>query len=67
MWKRIRKMFKPIRCFLEDVWDLLPVKFHPKQFSGCREEVENASANQRPERPSLMTDQHDKHKLVRRS
>ena len=41
-----------------------PVKFHEYPFSGCRE-LENTTANKRPERPSLITDRHKKHKLGR--
>ena len=37
---------------VENIQYLLPVKFRWIPFSGCREEVENVSANQRLERPS---------------
>ena len=41
----------------EDVEIFLPVKFRWILFSGFRREVENASANQRPGRPSSISDQ----------
>ena len=44
---------------------LLPIKFRWIPFSGFREEVENVSANQRPERPSCFSDWLEKHKLGR--
>ena len=44
---------------VEDVVFLLPVKFR-RIPSGYRGEVENVSANQRPERPSLFSDRHEK-------
>ena len=48
----------------EDVEILLPVKFCWIPFSGFRE-VENVSANQRPGRPSCISDRPEKHKLGR--
>ena len=50
----------------EDVENLLSVKFRWIPFSGFRGEVENVSANQRPERPSCFSDRPEKHKLGRR-
>ena len=50
---------------VEDVEILLPVKFPWIPFSGFREEVENVSANQRPEWPSCFSDRPEKHKLGR--
>ena len=50
---------------VEDFDILLPVKFHWIQFRGFREEVENVSANQRPGRPSCISDRPEKHKLSR--
>ena len=50
---------------VEDVEILLPVKFCWILFSCFREEVENVSANQRPERPSCFSDRPEKHKLGR--
>ena len=50
---------------VEDVEILLPVKFHWIPFSGFRGEVGNASANQRPGRPSCFSDRPEKHKLGR--
>ena len=44
---------------------LLPVKFRWIPFSGFRGEVENVSANQRPGRPSCLSDRPEKHKLGR--
>ena len=49
---------------VEDIKILLPVKFRWIPFSGFRGEVENASANQRPGRPSC-SDRPEKHKLGR--
>ena len=127
--RRSRKNFQPIRGqgghlgwqigtkntnLVEDIEDLLHVKFHQNPFSGCAEEVQkcfsqseartailddrmkrktqirsrtlrtcflssfvkicsavaekkskNISTNQRPERPSWMTDRHEKQKLGR--
>ena len=40
---------------------LRPVKFRQISFSGCKVEVENVSANQRPGRPSLFFDRPEKH------
>ena len=48
---------------VEGVEILLPVKFRWIPFSGFREEVENVSANQRPGRPSCISDRPEKHKL----
>ena len=42
---------------VEDIEILLPVKFCWILFSSFRGEVENVSANQRPERPSCFSDQ----------
>ena len=50
---------------VEDVEILLPVKFRWIPFSSFREEVENVSANQRPEQPSYFSDWPKKHKLGR--
>ena len=50
---------------VEDFEILLPVKFPCIPFSGFRGEVENASANQRPGRPSCFSDRPEKHKLGR--
>ena len=44
---------------------LLPVKFRWIQFSGCREEAENVSTNQRPGWSSWFSDRFEKHKLCR--
>ena len=48
---------------VEDVEILLPVKFRWIPFSGSRGEVENASANHRPGRPSCYSNRPGKHKL----
>ena len=48
---------------VEDVKILLPVKFCWIPFSRFRGEVENVSANQRPRRPSCLSDRPEKHKL----
>ena len=50
---------------VEDIEILLPVKFHQIPFSGFRGEVENVSANQRPGRPSFVSDRPEKHNLGR--
>ena len=50
---------------VEDIEILLPVKFRWIPLSGFRGEVENVSANQRPERPSCFSDRPKKHKLGR--
>ena len=50
---------------VEDIEILLPVKFRQIPFSDFRGEVENVSANQRPERPSCFSDRPEKHKLGR--
>ena len=50
---------------VEDVELFLLVKFRWIPFSGFRGEVENASANQRPGRPSCFSDRPEKHKLGR--
>ena len=50
---------------VEGVEILLPVKFCWIPFSGFREEIENVSANQRPERSSCFSDRPEKHKLGR--
>ena len=50
---------------VEGVEILLPVKFPWILFSGCRVEVENVSANQRPWWPSCFFNRPEKHKLVR--
>ena len=39
-------------------------KFHQILLRGCRGEVENVLAKQRPGQPSLFVDQPEKHKLV---
>ena len=49
----------------DDVEILLSVKFRSIPFSGCREEVENVSANQRQGRSSWFSDRPEKHKLGR--
>ena len=49
----------------EDIEYLLPVRFVEILCSGCRGDVENVSANQSPQRPYLLTDRHEKHKLGR--
>ena len=41
----------------------LHIKFCQIQFSGCRGEVGNVTANQMLKRPSLMTERPEKHKL----
>ena len=46
---------------VEDVAILLLVKFRLILFSGCREEVENVSANQRPGRPSWYSERPKTH------
>ena len=51
--------------WLEDVDILLPVKFRWIPFSSLRGEVQNVSANQRPERPSCFSDRPEKHELSR--
>ena len=48
---------------VEDVELLLPVKFRWIPVSAFKGEVENVSANQRPERPSCFPDRSEKHKL----
>ena len=50
---------------VENVEILLPVNFRWIPFSGFRGEVENDSANQRPGRPSCVSDRPKKHKLGR--
>ena len=50
---------------VEDIEILLPVKYCWIPFSGFREEVENVSANQRPGRPSYVSDRPEKHQLGR--
>ena len=50
---------------VEDLENLLLVKFLPIRFSGFRGEVKNVSANQRPGRPSCFSNQPEKHKLGR--
>ena len=50
---------------VKDVEILLPVKFGWIPFSGFRGDVENVSANQRPERPSCFSDRPEKHKFGR--
>ena len=50
---------------VDDVEILLPIKFRWVRFSGCREEVENVSANQRSWRTSCFSDRPEKHKLGR--
>ena len=50
---------------VEDIEILLPVKFRWIPFSSFRGEVENVSANQRPEGPSCFSNQSEKHKLGR--
>ena len=50
---------------VKDLEILLPIKFRLIRFSGFRGEVEHVSANQRPVRPSGISDQPDKHKLRR--
>ncbi|KAK3087804.1 hypothetical protein FSP39_010808 [Pinctada imbricata] len=49
---------------VEDHEFLLPVGFREILCQGCRGEVENVSANQSPGRPYLLTEEHEKHKLV---
>ena len=51
----------------EEVEYLLLVKFHQIPINGCRGEVENVFANQRPGRPSLLMDWPEKYELGRRS
>ena len=48
---------------VEDIEILPPIKFRWITFNGLRGEVENVSANQRPGRPSCLSDQPEKHKL----
>ena len=50
---------------VEDFEILLPVNIRWIPFSGFRGEVENVSANQRPERPSCFSNRSEKHKLGR--
>ena len=50
---------------VEGVEILLPIKFWRILFSGFRGEVDNVSANQRPERPFCFSDWPEKHKLGR--
>ena len=50
---------------VEDDKDVLPVTFRQNPCSGCGEEVENVSANQRPWRPFWMMDRHEKDTLCR--
>ena len=66
---RVAILFFPIgpknTNFVEDVENLLLVKFRSIPFSGFRGEVENVSANQRPGRPSCFSYRPEKHKLGR--
>ena len=50
---------------VKDLEILLPLEFLPIRFSGFRGEVNNVSANQRPELPSWFSDRPKKHKLGR--
>ena len=50
---------------VEGIDILLPIKFRWIRFCGFRGEVENASANQRPGRPSCFSNPPEKHKLCR--
>ena len=50
---------------VEDIEILLSVKFRCIPFSGFRKEVENASDNQRPGRPSYISHRPEKNKLCR--
>ena len=50
---------------VEDVENLLSVKFHWIPFSGFIGEVKNVSANHRPGRPFCFSDPPEKHKLGR--
>ena len=50
---------------VEDVVDLLPTKIGWILLSGFWGEFENVSANQRPGRPSCVSDRPEKHKLCR--
>ena len=50
---------------VEDVEFLLHVNLCQTPFSGCRGEVKNVSANQRPGRPSLFPGRLEKRKLGR--
>ena len=52
-------------CVVEDVETFIPVKFCWIPFSSFRTEVENVSANQRPEWPSCFSDRPKIHKLGR--
>ena len=54
-----------ITNLVEDVEILRLVKFRWISFSGFRREVENVWANQRPRRPSCLSDRPEKHKLCR--
>ena len=48
---------------VEDVEILLPIQFRCIPFSGLREEVENVSANQRPDGHLIFSDRPEKHKF----
>ena len=50
---------------IEDIVILRPVKFRWIPFTGFKGEVKNVSANQRPERPSCLSDLPEKHILGR--
>ena len=50
---------------IEDVVILLTVKFRWITFSDYRKECENVSVNQRPRRPSWISDRPQKHRLGR--
>ncbi|KAK3103602.1 hypothetical protein FSP39_020456 [Pinctada imbricata] len=59
-------MYKPITAFVDDLEYLLPVRFREIPCSGCRGEVENASANQ-PSEAVFADRSARKHKLGRGS
>ena len=78
--RRSRKMFQPIRGqgghlrfpigtkntnLIEGIEDLLVIKFRQNPFRGCGKKSKNVSANQRPGRPSWISDWHKKHKSYR--
>ena len=73
---RGRHLFSEKQSFVENVEILLPFKFCWILLSGCRREIQNASANRpfcfsnrpdtdRPRRQFLLTDRQKKHKLGR--
>ena len=51
--------------FIGNIEYLLPVDFRQIPFSGCRRDVENLSADQRPERPFFMMNQSENRNSVK--